>query len=144
MLALNHTLAGAIIAVVVPAPAVPFVALASHFFFDTFPHANGEEPPLSRALKRQIAIDLSLTPFAYAFALLLFPGQWLLITIGVFFSVLPDALWVFWRRGGPQWFQKFLDWAHWIQWGERPNGWVFDAIYAMLFGITLYLLSTVH
>ena len=141
MLALNHTLAGAIVAVIVPAPFVPIVALASHFFLDMFPHANGEEPPFSRNLKLQIGIDLALTPLAFAFALWLFPDQWLIITVGVFFGVLPDALWVFWKRGGPQWFQRFLDWAHWIQWGERPNGWIFDAIYALLMAITLYLLS---
>lgn len=141
MLAINHALAGSIIAVTIPAPLVPFAAFASHFLLDMMPHADGAEPPLPRALKIQIIIDLSLLPFAYFFALWLFPEQWHIITIGVFFSVLPDTFWAFWRRGGPQWFQTFLDWAHAIQWGERPYGWKLDVIYALLMGITLFLLS---
>lgn len=142
MLAINHTLAGATIAVIVPAPLVPAVAVASHFLLDMMPHADGAEPPLPKRIKRQIGIDLALTPFVYLFILWLFPEQWLIVTIGVFFSVMPDALWIFWRRGGPRWFQKFLDWAHWIQWGERPYGWIFDAFYAFLMIFTLVQLAS--
>lgn len=139
MLAVNHTLTGAIVAVTVPAPLVPVVAMASHFLLDMVPHADGAEPPLPKRIKRQIGIDLALAPFVFAFTVWLFPEQWLIVTIGVFFSVMPDALWIFWRRGGPRWFQKFLDWAHWIQWGERPYGWVYEVIYAALFATILYL-----
>ncbi len=142
MLAINHTLAGATIAVIIPAPLVPAVAIASHFLLDMMPHADGAEPPIPKRIKRQIGIDLALTPFVYLFILWLFPEQWLIVTIGVFFSVMPDALWIFWRRGGPRWFQKFLDWAHWIQWGERPYGWIFDAFYAFLMIFTLVQLAS--
>jgi len=141
MLVINHTLAGAVIAVITPAPLVPLAAFVSHFLLDMMPHADGAEPPLPKILKIQIAIDLALSPFVFLFTLWLFPDQWLIITIGVFFSVLPDTFWIFWRRGGPVWFQRFLDWAHAIQWGERPYGWKLDAIYAILLAITLYLLS---
>lgn len=141
MLVINHTLSSAIIAVTIPPPFVPIVAFILHFILDTFPHSDGSEPPLPRAIKTQIAIDLALSPLVYAFCIWLFPDQWLIITIGVFFGILPDALWIFWKKGGPKWFQRFLDWAHYIQWGERPYGWILDGIYALLFAVALYLLS---
>ena len=141
MLAFNHILAGSIIAVVVPAPLVPVVALASHYVFDTFPHSFGEEPPFSRLLKIQIAIDAVVSVITVLFLMWLFPpNQWFIVGIGIFFSVVPDALWLFWRKGGPKWFDKFLDWAHWIQWGERPYGWIFDAFYGFIFTFTLFVL----
>lgn len=141
MLAFNHLLAGSIVAVVTPAPLVPFVALTSHFLLDLTPHAHGEEPPYSRFLKTQIVIDAVICAFIIPFVLWLFPSQWLIISIGMFFSFLPDTLFLYWRKGGPQWFQRFLDWAHWIQWGERSYGWIFDAFYAMLMIITLFSLA---
>lgn len=141
MLVLNHTLAGALTAVLVPAPLVPVVAFVSHFLLDMMPHSNGEEPPLSRAMKIQIGIDLVLSPFVFAFTIWLFPHQWFIVTVGVFFGVLPDTLWIFWRRWGPDWFQRFLDWAHWIQWGERSYGWIFDVFYALVFTFFLSIIA---
>lgn len=143
MLLFNHALAGSIVAVVTPTPLtplVPVIAFATHFLLDLTPHAHGEEPPFSRFLKIQIGIDLFLTPFALLFALVLFPEQWFLVGIGAFFGMLPDSLWLLWKKG-PKWLDKFLDWAHWIQWGERPYGWIFDATYGMIMCITLYLLA---
>jgi hypothetical protein len=136
MLAFNHLLAGSIVAVMTPAPLVPVIAFASHFILDLFPHAHGEEPPFSRFLKIQIYIDVVLCVVTIFFLLWLFPDRWLIVSIGAFFGFLPDALWIFWRKG-PKWFDKFLDFAHWIQWGERPYGWIFDAFYAMVMIIAL-------
>lgn len=140
MLAFNHLLAGSVVAVIVPAPLVPVVAFVSHFALDLFPHANGEEPPYSRFLKTQIAIDAVVSVGVIGFLFWLFPTNWPIIMTGAFFGLLPDFLWLLWRRG-PQWLDKFLDWAHWIQWGERPYGWIFDALYAFLFGFTLFALA---
>lgn len=141
MLAFNHVLAGSIVAVVTPAPLVPLVAFISHFLLDLFPHAHGEEPPYSRFLKIQIGIDAVVTLVASVFVLWLFRDQWFIVSIGAFFGLLPDFLWIFWKKGGPKWFQKFLDWAHWIQWGERSYGWIFDAFYGFLFVFTLVVLA---
>lgn len=140
MLAFNHILAGSIVAVVVPAPLVPVVAFASHFVLDLFPHAYGEEPPYSRFLKIQVAVDALASLAVIPILLLLFPDQWLIVGVGAFFGLLPDFLWLAWRKG-IKWLDTFLDWAHWIQWGERPYGWIFDAFYGMLMLITLYLLA---
>ena len=143
MLLFNHALAGSIVAVITPVPAaVPVVAFATHYLLDLTPHAHGEEPPFSRFLKIQIGIDLVLTPFAVLFAFVLFPDQWFIVGVGALFGMAPDFLWILWRRPGlPKWFNKFLDWAHYIQWGERPYGWIFDATYGMIMCITLYLLA---
>jgi hypothetical protein len=142
MLAFNHILAGSIVAVIVPAPLVPIVAFTTHFVLDTFPHAFGEEPPYSRFLKIQIAIDAVISVIAILFLGWLFPpDQWLNIGVGAFFGLLPDFLWIFWRRG-PKWLDKFLDFAHWIQWGERPYGWIFDAFYGFIMVAALFALTS--
>lgn len=138
MLGFNHILSGSIVALIVPAPLVPFVAFGSHYLLDMTPHAHGEEPPYSRFLKTQITIDAIVSLLAIGLVIWLFPTRWPLLGVGAFFGLLPDTLWLFWRKGGPKWFQKFLDWAHWIQWGERPYGWIFDAFYGFLFAFTLF------
>lgn len=141
MLAFNHILSGSIVGLIVPAPFVPLVAFVSHYLLDLMPHAYGEEPPYTRFLKIQIAVDAVVSLLAIVLVVWLFPTRWPLAALGAFFGFLPDALWVFWRKGGPRWFQKFLDWAHWIQWGERPYGWIFDAFYAFAFSFTLFALA---
>jgi hypothetical protein len=142
MLAFNHILAGSIVAVVVPAPLVPVVAFVSHFLLDMTPHAFGEEPPYSRFLKIQIAVDAVISVIAIVFLLWLFPpSQWFIVGVGAFFGLLPDFLWLLWRRG-PKWLDKFLDFAHWIQWGERPYGWIFDAFYGFIMVAALFALTS--
>jgi len=140
MLAFNHILAGSIVAVTVPAPLVPVVAFVSHFVLDMFPHAFGEEPPYSRFLKIQIIIDAVICVPVIIFLFVLFPHQWPIVSIGAFFGLLPDFLWLLWRRG-PKWLDKILDFAHWIQWGERPYGWIFDALYGFLMIFALVVLA---
>ena len=140
MLAFNHILAGSIVGAIVPAPAVPAVAFVSHFILDLFPHAHGEEPPYSRFLKVQIAIDAVLTVVAIGLVLWLFQDRWFIVGVGAFFGLLPDFLWLLWRRG-PKWLDKFLDFAHWIQWGERPYGWIFDAFYGFVMIVILFHLA---
>jgi hypothetical protein len=136
MLAFNHLLAGSIVALTVPTPLVPVVAFVSHFALDLFPHAYGEEPPYSRFLKIQVGIDVVVSIATLGFLVWLFPDRLFIVGIGAFFGFLPDALWLLWRKG-PKWLDTFLDFAHWIQWGERPYGWIFDAFYGFLFGFAL-------
>lgn len=140
MLGFNHLLAGSIVAVIVPEPLVPVVAFSTHFVLDLFPHSFGEEPPYSRALKIQIAVDAVLCVATLIFLFALFPTKLPLILMGAFFGFLPDCLWIFWRKG-PKWLDRFLDFAHWIQWAEVPYGWIFDGFYGMVMCITLYLLA---
>lgn len=142
MLGFNHVLAGSIVAVIVPAPFVPIVALVSHFLLDTFPHFGNSTTiyPYTRRFKILLIADAILCFAGLAFAIYLFPHLAGIIAIGAFFGALPDFLWL-WRDKGPKWFQKFLAFANWIQWGERPYGWIFDAFYALLLAIVLFLLS---
>jgi len=142
MLGFNHTLAGSIVAVLVPAPLVPVVAFASHFVLDLTPHFGRSEMvyPYTRSFKRLLVVDALLCITGLTFAVWLFPTHWFIVCVGAFFGTLPDFLWLLHHRGSA-WFDQFLDWAEWIQWGERPYGWIFDVFYAMMMAITLYLLS---
>ena len=142
MLAFNHTLAGSIIAVVTPPPLVPFIALGSHFILDMTPHSGDSERryPYTRLFIVQLIIDGMLCVAALTLAIWLFPDRWFIVGVGAFFGVLPDFLWPLWHHG-PKWLDKFLDWAEWIQWGERPYGWIFDAFYGLIFVFSLFILS---
>ena len=138
MLGFNHALAGSIIAIITPAPLVPAVALASHFVMDVMPHFGNSDTvkPYTASFKRLLVADALLCIAGVALAIWLFPDMWFMIGVGSFFATLPDMLWPLWHHG-PKWLDRFLDWAHWIQWGERPYGWIFDAFYAMLMVIFL-------
>lgn len=142
MLGFNHVLAGSIVAIIVPAPLVPVVSLPLHFVLDTFPHFGNSATvyPYTRSFKRLLVFDALLCIGGLVFAIMLFPQLWAIITIGAFFGALPDFLWI-WRTKGPTWFQSFLRFANWIQWGERPYGWMFDVFYAAIMVVALYLLS---
>ncbi len=142
MLGFNHVLAGSIVAVITPAPLVPLVAFASHFLLDTTPHFGRSATvyPYTASFKRLLVLDAVLCFSALGLAISLFPDQWFIIAVGAFFGALPDFLWLL--RGRVAGIMgKFLDWAEWIQWGERPYGWLFDAVYALLMTIALFLLS---
>jgi len=142
MLGFNHSLAGSIVAVLVPAPIVPVVSLAAHFVLDTTPHfGRDESTAYSKPFKIWLAIDGVLCVLSALFAMWLFPDKWFIIGVGAFFGVVPDLFWPLWHKG-PAWLDKFLDWAEWIQWGERASyGWMFDAFYGFLFSFTLFALA---
>jgi hypothetical protein len=142
MLGFNHALAGSIVAVITPAPLVPFISLASHIVLDMTPHFGETETmyPYTKSFKALLVVDGLLCITGTLFSMWLYPDKWFIVGVGAFFGVLPDFFWLLWHRG-PKWLDKFLDWAQWIQWGERPYGWIFDVFYAMLMCITLYLLS---
>jgi hypothetical protein len=143
MLGFNHALAGSIVAVLTPASLVPVIALVLHFVLDTFPHFGNSNRvyPYTRPFKQLLAADALLCIAGVIFAISLFPHLWLIILVGAFFGVLPDFLWI-WREKGPSWFQRFLQFANWIQWGERPYGWLFDVFYGLMMVIILYVLAT--
>lgn len=142
MLAFNHTLAGSIIAIVTPAPLVPVVALASHFILDMTPHSGTSDTryPYTKSFIALLVLDGVLSIGALVFAIWLFPAQWFIIAVGAFFSVFPDLLWPL-EHHGPKWLDTFLAWANWIQWGERPNGWLFDVFYGLMMVMALAFLS---
>lgn len=142
MLGFNHTLAGSIVAVITPAPLVPLVAFATHFLLDLTPHFGRSKTvyPYTNPFKLLLVSDGILSTAGLLFAIWLFPDKWFIIGVGAFFGVLPDFFWILWHHG-PKWLDKFLDWAEWIQWGERPYGWLFDAFYGFIFVFSLFILS---
>lgn len=133
MTGFNHTLAGAIIGIVVPAPFVPIVAYFSHFILDVFPHF-GRHPDVthgSKRLRQIIVIDGILSLAVFLLAASLFPDKWFMIGVGSFFAVLPDFQWIFKRYlHTPKWFLNF---SSKIQWGERPWGWTLEILYGSIF-----------
>lgn len=142
MLGFNHVLAGSIVAVITPAPLVPFAAFVSHFLLDLTPHFGNSDRvyPYTKSFKLWLVIDALLCFIGLAFAISLFPDKWLVISLGAFFGALPDFLWLFHHKWQP-WFDRFLNWAERIQWGERPYGWLFDAFYGFVFAFTLAALA---
>lgn len=133
MIGFNHTLAGAIIAVTLPAPLVPLVALTSHFLLDSMPHFGNSKrfSPYTTGFKWLLVVDAILCFSSLFFAWWLFPDKWLIITIGAFFATLPDFLWIFQNKTKKfRWFFKF---ATEIQWGEFPLGWILEVAYALAF-----------
>lgn len=140
----NHTLAGALIAVSIPAPLVPFVAFVSHFVFDAFPHFGRFEPfgdtagtGYTKLFKQYLILDAVLCFSALFFAWWLFPDKRIIITVGTFFSAGPDFLWLLRPRTTSKFAEKFFRFAAWIQWGERPWGWILEIIYAVIFSVLL-------
>jgi hypothetical protein len=142
MLGFNHVLTGSIIAIIAPTPLVPAVAFVSHFILDMTPHFGRSTTvtPYTKQFIRLLIFDAILCFLALGFALVLFPDRWFIIVIGAFFSALPDFFWLLRRRASRR-FDRFLDWAEWIQWGERPYGWLFDAFYGLVMILVLVLLA---
>lgn len=143
MLGFNHVLAGSLIAVITPAPMVPLAAFGSHFILDLFPHFGNSTSvyPYTKSFKLLLVADALLCIAALSLALLLFPDKWFIIMVGAFFGALPDFFWLAYHRGS-KWIDTFLGWAEWIQWGERPYGWMFDAFYGFAFAFILVTLAT--
>lgn len=141
MLGFNHTLAGCIVAVLVPAPLVPVVAFASHFVLDATPHFGRSErfKPYRREFIYLLVLDGILCVLSLGLAVVLFPDKWFILVVGAFFSTLPDFLYIVkWRS---KFMKSFMRFAVWIQWGERPYGWIFDVIYGISFTNILFFLA---
>jgi hypothetical protein len=137
----NHTLAGAIAAIALPAPIAPLAALVSHFIFDAFPHF-GRHPvlkPYTSSFVSLLIVDGMLCILSLIFALALFPDKWIIILVCTFFSTLPDFLWLL--EGRVRSLEGFFKFASDIQWGERPWGWTLEIFYGIIFTTILVLLS---
>lgn len=136
MTGLNHTLAGGILALTLPPPIALTLALLSHFVFDMLPHF-GQHPKFVKFtphLKTLIAADGALSLATMGLIIWLAPNKWFIIGLSCFLAVLPDLLWIFQKLlHTPDWFLRF---SSWIQWGERPYGWIYESIYTV-FGVLL-------
>lgn len=141
MLGFNHTLAGCIIAVITPAPLVPFVAFASHFLLDMTPHFGRSKRvyPYTKQFIWMLILDAILCTLSLFIAISLFPDKWMILAIGAFFATLPDFMWLLKDR--VKLLDPFFAFASKIQWAEHPYGWIFDITYGYIFLIILFRIA---
>ncbi len=141
MLGFNHTLAGCIVAVITPAPLVPFVAFASHFILDMTPHFGRSKRvyPYTRPFIAMLCLDAVLCILSLFIAISLFPDKWLILAVGAFFATLPDFMWL--AKGRVKQLDRFFVFASKIQWAEHPRGWIFDVAYSYVFLVILFKLA---
>lgn len=141
MLGFNHTLAGAITGIIIPLPAVPLVAFASHFALDVFPHfgRHAKFKPYTTPFLILLAADGILCLGAAVLGLWLAHEQWLAVGLGIVFSILPDLMWLL--GGNIRQLKPFLRFSSMIQWGERPWGWILELIYGLILAIILLYLA---
>jgi hypothetical protein len=145
----NHTLTGAVIAVVVkqPALAVP-LAFVSHFVLDALPHfgVDYHERHNYPSFKRVLGTDLVVMPLLLILVPFLLHSWWVLTAMLI--AIAPDAIWFIkfyldLRRGVkfqlPQ--DPFSRFHKRIQWGERPWGWRIEIAWAVFVMTLLVVLA---
>ncbi|HSE29528.1 MAG TPA: hypothetical protein VLA77_03005 [Candidatus Saccharimonadales bacterium] len=144
MIGLNHALTGAAIGIAVREPllVVP-LAFASHFALDVIPHFGGHQIYTwgNKHFTRIIIADGIACLSIISLIITLNPSLALPVLLGVFFAMLPDALLVHYYTKKPlnNWFHNFhLN----LQWYEKPQGIVVEALYLLLISpAILYLLT---
>jgi hypothetical protein len=140
----NHVLTGLAIAASVRHPVLaPVLAFFSHFILDAVPHYDyGGVPqgsPWSNKLVRLLFFDGILCFSALGLAIYLAPEMWWLFALCSFAATLPDWLWILhYKFDHNHWFYDF---HHWIQWAEKPWGYVIEIPYALLTVALLVLLA---
>lgn len=94
MLLLSHTITGAVIGQKINDPTIIILlAFTSHFILDRIPHWNYNVPDkfdlweFSKTLP-----DIITSILVYLVFLFAYPDQWLNISLGVCFAILPDFL----------------------------------------------------
>ncbi len=142
MTGINHTLVGAIVGLTVKQPyLVAPIAFASHFVCDSLPHFGRVKnmKHWDRTFTTILFIDATACFTALAIILLTWPTLWQAAVVGMFFAALPDFTWlIFGKRKLPK--NAFYRFHSWLQWGERPYGWIYELLYCALFILVLHKL----
>ena len=140
MIGFNHVISGVIIGSIAPLPAVPVIALTSHFVMDTLPHFGKSEvfKPYNKNFKLLLIFDALMCFIILGFGLCLTPDKKLAIIAGAFFAALPDFLWLL--EGRIKWMEKYFWFAKKIQWGEMPDGWTYELIFFALMVVVFTLI----
>jgi hypothetical protein len=140
MLAINHTLTAVALAVSIQNPAVVVpLAFVSHFMLDIIPH-YGEDPKRYRGTPvyyYKVVADGLISIAILVIACMHWPNLRGVISLAVFFSVLPDLLWplaLVIKKSGPLW--EFFKFHKGIQ-HESPAGITTEIIWALLFSSLL-------
>jgi hypothetical protein len=132
MLLTVHTLTGGLIALAVkdPALAAP-LAFTSHFVLDSTPHFGIDGLDFKTKKGKVVGITDCVGAFiTWLMLVSIFPAQWFLISVGVFFACLPDLLYI------PDIFfnfipsKKLLRFHSRIQWSQTPMGTITDVFWA--------------
>lgn len=132
MLLTVHTLTGALIAVAVKDPllAAP-LALTSHFVLDSTPHFGLDGLDFKTPRGKVVGVaDCFGALITWLILLTIFPSQWFMVSVGVFFACLPDLLYL------PDIFfnyipsKKLLRFHSRIQWSQTPMGTITDGVWA--------------
>ncbi|HET9173941.1 MAG TPA: hypothetical protein VFN56_01525 [Candidatus Saccharimonadales bacterium] len=143
MQAVNHVVAGSLLAVVLPDPVVVVpLAIASHFAMDSLPHyGNDEHAPLgSRPYFYRIVVDTILSVLIVLFFAGLYPLHAPLIILCALCAILPDLFWpaaAFVKQRGPLW--KFFVLHKTIQRESRRGIWVELVWFLVTFEVTIQL-----
>lgn len=140
MLLTVHTLTGGLVALAVKDPllAAP-LAFTSHFVLDSTPHFGLDGLDFKTPRGKVVGVlDCFGALIAWLALISVFPTQWFLISVGVFFACLPDLLYL------PDIFfnvipsKKLLRFHSRIQWSQTPIGTITDVSWAM---VVIFLLS---
>lgn len=145
MTATNHAITAANLALVFKSWWVLPFALISHFILDALPH-YGEPGLEDRHVHFKVVAVFDLLFFVITFiVVLLTAGEyfWLIIASG-FIAILPDSVWFYryyleLKFGRLPKMNKLTHFHAWIQWGERPLGWIFEIFWYIIM-LSLYLI----
>lgn len=140
MTAINHALTGTVIGLLVGQPlvAVP-AAVASHYVCDVLPHF-GTGLPARTVIRTNRFRDYLIVEAGLCFLLVVClasfrPEHWLLAAICAFAAAAPDLLsinrYLKMRRGLKWQPGRYSNFAHRIQWFERPIGAVVEAAWSV-------------
>lgn len=131
MTAINHALTGASIGLLIGEPLVALpLALLSHYICDIIPHFGSKQPVellvRSRLFQNYLIFEALLCFILVALLMFVGPANWSLAIGCAFLAAAPDLLSAkgylklrrrhSWRPG------RYANWAHHIQWFERPIG----------------------
>lgn len=141
MIALNHTLTGAAIAIAVkqPALAIP-LAFLSHFVLDAIPHF-GDVPIYTYGHPKFLyiaAADGLISIGSIWFIMACNPQLALVIGLGAFFAILPDLFWL--GHFARKWKHWFFTFHQKIQWFERPPGIMVEVSYLIFISTVIIAL----
>jgi hypothetical protein len=136
----NHAATGAILALTIKQPALVLpLAFVSHLVLDSVPHFGvGEnQREVSKSAERMLWSDIILVP-SFFIAMLLITQNWLVIA-AMLMAILPDLIWFpsfaanhFFGKSFKKPTDPFTCFHSWIQWGERPWGWIIEIQYSFV------------
>ncbi|HSX23855.1 MAG TPA: hypothetical protein VLE74_02030 [Candidatus Saccharimonadales bacterium] len=144
MTATNHALTGALIGLSVHQPVVAIaLAFLSHFLLDAIPHYGSPKGATARGFATYLMSDASLCFLLVVILLVAQPVGWIAAVVCAFVATSPDFMWVGEFLGAQNGKKPkkptyaLARFHNWVQWFERPVGWVVEAAWAI--GATMLL-----